>query len=825
MAARAREVSMAAHLEQQVQMGAGMPLDAIGRNALVDWKAPFPLSPGQARMLALALRDNTSLTECNVRGNKLDNESATALTKISAPKGIMLFGIKHGQQKVSFYDQGFGPVDAILIANDLLVSASLTECDAHSAPPSPPITPMPKQREPEKRKPKQQQGRQHCSAGYGWLALAALTTLLLLSCLLHGWARGTWAPGRWAGTEALSSVSHAASNGSACLTGCPGGWCSPHRVLLSGGTAAKEAAILVSEEVVVAKEAAAAKAAAAKAAAGKEAASGAQTSTAADGPHEGPVMLDGWQCQELSATDRGACYASPPILTSHGGCSSACSDYAAKTDFCGGHLRESDFCQEKTHASAGLAIVDSHNTTDFLRRYVLNGRSHWIGLYRGRMTSANWFSPGTLWDPPLYLSLYPRLAAAADYTDVRLCGNRHRAARSTYAATIEHDAGMASRPGFDELSTSAQGSHKPRARVEYKRYTDGHTLSGAALLESITSSLFVCKKVPKLFAPSFATHLALLFPSPLLSSAPPSSSQPSPPDSLNPSFASSPPPSPMSSPSPSPPPLPSAPLPSLPPLALFPLPSLPSPTASLPSLLPQFIWLHVSDDLLPVLIWLIGCLACYRALSSGSVCPRQKGLYMPFVLLVLLSPRRVQIASATDWTPPPPSAPPVVPPRPSPPPPLPPSPSPPPPLPPPPRLPPPTPAPPVPPPLLTPSMLSLLPLPSLAPAMPWHTLQRPPPTYPPRDPTTMVGARGGQRRQLALPACGAVIDVPNGTLSIPDSHYSSCVAVVQVHIPATVTSIGNSAFYACSSLANVSVPAAVTSIASKHAPHHVCDRP
>ena len=54
---------MAAHLEQQVQMGAGMPLDAIGRNALVDWKAPFPLSPGQARMLALALRDNTSLTK------------------------------------------------------------------------------------------------------------------------------------------------------------------------------------------------------------------------------------------------------------------------------------------------------------------------------------------------------------------------------------------------------------------------------------------------------------------------------------------------------------------------------------------------------------------------------------------------------------------------------------------------------------------------------------------------------------------------------------------------------------------------------------------
>ena len=66
------------------------------------------------------------LTECNVRGNKLDNVSATALAKISAPKGIMLFGIKHGQKEASFHNQGLGPVDAILIANDLLVSTSLT---------------------------------------------------------------------------------------------------------------------------------------------------------------------------------------------------------------------------------------------------------------------------------------------------------------------------------------------------------------------------------------------------------------------------------------------------------------------------------------------------------------------------------------------------------------------------------------------------------------------------------------------------------------------------------------------------------------------------
>ena len=85
------------------------------------------LGPGAVMLLSAAMsKFMASLTECNVRSNNLDNESATALTKISAPKGIMLFGIKHGQKEASFCDQGLGPVDAILIANDLLVSTSLT---------------------------------------------------------------------------------------------------------------------------------------------------------------------------------------------------------------------------------------------------------------------------------------------------------------------------------------------------------------------------------------------------------------------------------------------------------------------------------------------------------------------------------------------------------------------------------------------------------------------------------------------------------------------------------------------------------------------------
>ena len=38
----------------------------------------------------------------------------------------MLFGIKHDQTEVDFGQQGLSPVDAILLASDLSVSASLT---------------------------------------------------------------------------------------------------------------------------------------------------------------------------------------------------------------------------------------------------------------------------------------------------------------------------------------------------------------------------------------------------------------------------------------------------------------------------------------------------------------------------------------------------------------------------------------------------------------------------------------------------------------------------------------------------------------------------
>jgi Ran GTPase-activating protein (RanGAP) involved in mRNA processing and transport len=67
-----------------------------------------------------------SLTECNVSDNNLDIESAQMLAKIGTEKRIALFGIKRDQKVADFQNKGLGPVDAILIASDL-VHGGLTE--------------------------------------------------------------------------------------------------------------------------------------------------------------------------------------------------------------------------------------------------------------------------------------------------------------------------------------------------------------------------------------------------------------------------------------------------------------------------------------------------------------------------------------------------------------------------------------------------------------------------------------------------------------------------------------------------------------------------
>ena len=66
---------------------------------------------------------------CNVRGNKIDVDSAKLLAKVATQKRVMLFGIEHDQQKADFSRQSLGPADAILIASDVSVSGALTSLD------------------------------------------------------------------------------------------------------------------------------------------------------------------------------------------------------------------------------------------------------------------------------------------------------------------------------------------------------------------------------------------------------------------------------------------------------------------------------------------------------------------------------------------------------------------------------------------------------------------------------------------------------------------------------------------------------------------------
>jgi hypothetical protein len=88
------------------------------------------LGPADAMLLAPEISVMASVTECNLRGHHLNEQSAKELAKIGTEKRITLFGIKHGEREADFRRQGIGSVDAILIANDLAVTASVTSVRA-----------------------------------------------------------------------------------------------------------------------------------------------------------------------------------------------------------------------------------------------------------------------------------------------------------------------------------------------------------------------------------------------------------------------------------------------------------------------------------------------------------------------------------------------------------------------------------------------------------------------------------------------------------------------------------------------------------------------
>ena len=77
--------------------------------------------------MARALSATTSLNGCDVRDTGLDVRWAKVLAKVATAQRVMLFGITHDQRQASFADATLQPVDAILVANDLSISRSLTQ--------------------------------------------------------------------------------------------------------------------------------------------------------------------------------------------------------------------------------------------------------------------------------------------------------------------------------------------------------------------------------------------------------------------------------------------------------------------------------------------------------------------------------------------------------------------------------------------------------------------------------------------------------------------------------------------------------------------------
>ena len=95
----------------------------------VDTRYTPTLGAADAILLAADFATMPSLTECNVRGNNLDDHSATVLAKAATEKRIMLFGKLHEQTEASLRHFRLEPPDIILIASDLRASASLTSLD------------------------------------------------------------------------------------------------------------------------------------------------------------------------------------------------------------------------------------------------------------------------------------------------------------------------------------------------------------------------------------------------------------------------------------------------------------------------------------------------------------------------------------------------------------------------------------------------------------------------------------------------------------------------------------------------------------------------
>ena len=85
--------------------------------------------PVSVAVIGACMGVNASLTAANLLGNKFDTDAASMLLKAKQenPKLTTLCGFKGDETSIDFSDKGLGPADAMLIAPEISVMASLTE--------------------------------------------------------------------------------------------------------------------------------------------------------------------------------------------------------------------------------------------------------------------------------------------------------------------------------------------------------------------------------------------------------------------------------------------------------------------------------------------------------------------------------------------------------------------------------------------------------------------------------------------------------------------------------------------------------------------------
>ena len=84
LVARDQRLGLKEYLQQQLQMGAGVPINALRRNAISEWVSEFTLTESQIEQLATALAANTSLKRIKMR--RLDLTSGATKLQLGKMK-------------------------------------------------------------------------------------------------------------------------------------------------------------------------------------------------------------------------------------------------------------------------------------------------------------------------------------------------------------------------------------------------------------------------------------------------------------------------------------------------------------------------------------------------------------------------------------------------------------------------------------------------------------------------------------------------------------------------------------------------------------------